>query len=446
MKFTSLTLKPWLYTALTNNNFHELTQVQEKSFKLVNQGKNIVISAPTGSGKTLCYLLPTLNNIDEQNKHIQYVVIAPTKELVWQIYNNFLSFTKYNKSIKIVLLDNNLKVDNLINNPSQIIIGTVEKINQAISKGVNFKYLKQIVLDEADMLIDYGFVNSINKIFTDLNLYTQGVQKIFCSASIHQNIANTFKRSVDNLLTIQLEKSIYTNKQISHAIVYQKDNANPFNTLEQLLKVINPYMCIIFANTKQDVEKIYKLLFAQGFKVGLLHKDLETRQRKQMFSKLKNNEFKYLVATDLASRGLDIDGVSDVISFGLPIEDIWYLHRAGRTGRGKYTGHSYVIYDKRYDKQISRLEKKVAWKYYLLNNNQLIEKNLKVYKPKQVVDLTMKKEIAKLYNKKNQRVKPGYKKKIKEQIRKMQQKAKHKYIEEKYNKIRKESYKQRKGY
>lgn len=446
MKFTSLSLKLWLYTALTNNNFFELTAVQEKTFKLVNQGRNVVISAPTGSGKTLCYLLPILNNLSEQEQHIQYVIIAPTKELVWQIYNNFLTFTKYNKAIKIVLLDKNEKVDNLVNKPSQIVIATVEKVRQAIAKGVNFKHLKQIVLDEADMLIDYGFVNSINDIFTKLDLYKEDVQKVFCSASIHSNVANTFKSAVANLVSIQLEKNIFSNDKIKHCIVYQKDNHDSFKTLEQLLNVINPYMCIIFANTKQDVEKIYSLLLAKGLEVGMLHKDLETRERKQVFSKLNHNEFKYLVATDLASRGLDIDGVSDVISFGLPKEDIWYLHRAGRTGRGKYTGNSYVIYDQKYDYQIGRLERKIPWAYYLLSNNQLIEKKMHIHKPKPIVDYEMKKEISKLYNKKNQKVKPGYKKKLKQQIYKMKQKAKHKYLEEKFNKIRRESYKKRKDH
>lgn len=446
MKFSSLTLKLWLYTALTNNNFLELTQVQEKTFRYVNQGKNITISAPTGSGKTLCYLLPILNNIVEQEKHVQYVIIAPTKELVWQIYNNFLTFTKHNKAIKIVLLDKNEKVDNLVKNPCQIVIATVEKIRQAITKGVNFKHLKQIVLDEADMLIDYGFVNSINDMFAKLDLYRNDIQKVFCSASIHNNIANTFKKAVPNIINVQLEKNIFTNKQIKHAIVYQKDNDKPFETLKQLINVINPYLCLIFANTKQDVEKIYSLLLDKGLEVGMLHKDLPTRERKQVFSKLNNNEYKYLIATDLASRGLDIDGVSDVISFGLPKEDIWYLHRAGRTGRGKYTGNSYVVYDKQYDHQFSRLDNKVNWIYYLLTNNQLIEKKMHLHKTKPIVDIEMQKQISKLYNKKNLKVKPGYKKKIKAQIFKMQQKAKRKHIEEKYNKLRKESYKRRKAH
>lgn len=445
MKFASLTLKLWLYSALTNNNFLELTPVQEKAFKLVNQGNNVVISAPTGSGKTLCYLLPILNNINEQDKVVQYVIIAPTKELVWQIYNNFLAFTKFNKQLKIVLLDKAEKVDNLVKNPSQIVIATVEKIRQAIAKGVNFSNLKQIVLDEADMLIDYGFVNSINDIFSKLDLYTNNVQKVFCSASINANVASVFKKTVNELKVIQLEKNIFTNNNINHCVVYLKDNNDPYKTLDQLLQVINPYMCIIFANTKDEVEKIYSNLLEKGLEVGMLHKDIPTRQRKQVFSKLNNNQYKYLVATDLASRGLNIDGVSDVISFSLPKEDIWYLHRSGRTGRGKYKGNSYVIYDKKHDYQLAKLEQKVSWAYYLLDNNKLIEKKLYVHKTKPIVDLAMKKEISKLYSKKNLKVKPGYKKKLKQQIYKIKQKAKRKYIEKKYNKLKIESYKKGKN-
>ncbi|MCQ3907872.1 MAG: DEAD/DEAH box helicase [Mycoplasmoidaceae bacterium] len=158
--------------------------------------------------------------------------------------------------------------------------------------------------------------------FNKLDLFNNKVQKVFCSASIHNNIANTFNRVVHNIVNVQLEKNIFSNSNIKHAIVYQKDNANSLQTLQQLLKTINPYLCIIFANTKEGVETIYSLLLKEHDDVGMLHKDMETRERKQVFSKLNNNEFKYLVATDLASRGLDIDGVSDVISFGLPKEDI----------------------------------------------------------------------------------------------------------------------------
>jgi len=443
MKFSSLTLKPWLYKALAVNNFIELTEVQEKTFKAINQGNNVVVSAPTGSGKTLCYLLPILNNVQHRERNIQYIILAPTKELVWQIYHNFLALTKFNPNLKIVLLDNNEKVKNLKNNPSHIVIGTVEKIANAISQGVNFKYLKQIVLDEADMLIDYGFVASINAIFDKLDLYRKDIQKTFFSASIHNTIANTFKKAVGNIISIQLEKNIFTNNKIEHSIVYRNNNDKPLETLKELLKIINPYVCIIFANTKKEVENIYSYMLNANYNVAMLHKDLNPRERKQVFNGVRNNQFKYLVATDLASRGLDIDGVSDVISFGLPKEDIWYLHRAGRTGRGKYNGSSYVIYDKNYANNINHLARKINWVYYLLKDGKLIEKAIKIKSKPRIVDVEMKKEISKLYTNKATKVKPGYKKKIKKQIYKMQQAKKHAYLEEKYNKMRKESY--RKG-
>jgi len=442
MKFSSLTLKPWLYKALSVNNFIDLTEVQEKTFKAINQGKNVVVSAPTGSGKTLCYLLPMLNNIKAKEPNIQYLIVAPTKELVWQIYHNLLSLTKFNSALKIVLLDNNDKVENLKHNPSQIVIGTVEKIAKAISIGVNFKYLKQIVLDEADMLIDYGFVGSINALFDKLNLYRNDIQKTFFSASIHNTVANTFKKAVGNIVSIQLEKNIFTNNKIEHSIVYQKNNDKPIETLKALLKIINPYVCIIFANTKKEVENIYAMMLNAHMDVAMLHKDLNPRERKQVFNRVKNNEFKYLVATDLASRGLDIDGVSDVISFGLPKEDIWYLHRAGRTGRGKYNGSSYVIYDKQYSNNINHLAKKINWVYYMINGSYLVEKAIKIKSKPAIMDVEMKKEISKLYTSKATKVKPGYKKKIKKQIFKMQQAKKHEYLERKYKQMRIEKYKE----
>ena len=435
MKFTDLFLKSWLQASLKANNFINLTPIQQQSFFTINNHKNSLLSAQTGSGKTLCYILPILNNIKPLGpKKIQAIVVVPTKELSWQIYDNFVKLAKPNKDIKIGIFK-----DGNFDNACDILITNLPKLKSSIAQGfLNSKFLKTIVFDEADMLFDHSFFDDVNFIFKKMQLDQQKIQKIFLSASINPSQTTIYKKFANNLKVICINNKVYHHQQINHKLVYTKNNLDPFTVLKQLIDVINPYMCIIFANTKQEVKKIYLWLKTIKKSVAILHNNLDDRTRKNIFKSLKNNRYKYLVATDLASRGIDLEGVSDIISFNLPKDDLWYLHRSGRTGRKNYHGNSYVIYNKAIDKQIARLSSKsISWKYYLLANNQLINKDKHPHFKQNWLnnDPIWKMQINKLYNNKAKRVKPGYKKKLKQQIFKLKQKAKHKYIDNKYKNI-----------
>lgn len=435
MKFVDLSLKPWLQTSLKDNGFINLTSIQQESFTTVNNHHDSLLLAQTGSGKTLCYILPTLNKIVPLiPKRIQAIVVVPTKELSWQIYDIFVKLAKPNKQIKIGIYKN----DNF-DESCDILITNLPKLKSSIVKGhLNSKFLKTIVFDEADMLFDHSFIGDIKYIFAKMQLHRTNVQKIFLSASINQSQTSIYKKVSHNLKVVSVNDKIYHHKQINHIVVYTKNNLDPFLVLQQLIGIINPYMCIIFANTKQEVKKIYLWLETVKKSVAILHNDLDDRTRKNIFKQLKNNRYKYLVATDLASRGIDLEGVSDIISYDLPKDDLWYLHRSGRTGRKNYHGNSYVIYSKAIDKHITRLSSKsISWRYYLLANNQLINKEKNPHFKKNWLnnDPIWKMQINKLYNNKTKRVKPGYKKKLKRQIFKLKQKAKRKYLDNKYRNI-----------
>lgn len=435
MKFVDLSLKPWLQTSLKANGFINLTPIQQKSLTTVSDHHNSLLLAQTGSGKTLCYLLPILNKIVPLTpKRIQAIVVVPTKELSWQIYDNFVKLAKPNIEIKVGIYKN----DNF-DESCDILITNLPKLKTSIVKGrLNSKFLKTIVFDEADMLFDHSFIGDIKYIFEKMQLHRTNIQKIFLSASINQSQTAIYKKVAHDLKVILDNDKLYRHQQINHIVVYTKNNLEPFSVLQQLINVINPYMCIIFANTKQEVKKIYLWLRSVKKFVAILHNDLDDRTRKNIFKQLKNNHYKYLVATDLASRGIDLEGVSDIISYNLPNDDLWYLHRSGRTGRKNYHGNSYVIYNKTIDKQIARLSSKsISWRYYLLVNNQLINKDKNTHFKKNWLnnDPIWKMQINRLYNNKAKRVKPGYKKKLKQQIFKLKQKAKRKYLDNKYKNI-----------
>ncbi|GHU48578.1 hypothetical protein FACS1894218_5880 [Bacilli bacterium] len=240
-----------------------------------------------------------------------------------QVYSRFLDFKSHQKDLRCILLIGNMDVNQQIksirSNQPQIVIGTVTRVLDLMKNGVINKDINTLVLDEVDMLLDMGFHQQVNQIF-DL-VRTKELQKIACSATTHYSLANQLRKYFQNTKVITVGKSIWSNPSLTHYIVYNSNN-DPQITLFGLMKSINPYFCIIFANTKNIANMLYEQLLNRNVNVGLLHKDLTTRQRKNIYKDLQDNRYQYLVATDLASRGLDIEGADIVISYDLPDDDI----------------------------------------------------------------------------------------------------------------------------
>lgn len=430
--FSKYHFKDWIINGLNDLNINKPTSIQEKTIPLIQQQKNVIGTAQTGIGKTFCYLLPLMNDLKNEE---QYLILVPTKELVRQVFNQLKYFKKYNDKLSIALIIGNIDLKKQINKLStnpQIIISTIGRFHDLMnSKNIKFN-IKKIVLDEADMLIDYGFINQINDIFKK---YDSNVQKMAFSATLHESLSNELKKYMKNTIVVADNSSIWLNKRINHYLVYSKKSSNKLEILNKLIKNINPYLCIIFVNDKKQIDDIYNYLKKAKYAVAILHKDLTTRERKNVYKYLNSNKYQYLIATDLASRGIDIDGVSDVISLGLPQEDVWYIHRSGRTGRMKYTGNSYVIYDDKNESKYINLRKKgIEWSYINIDNNSNQKIRLKSNHQLRF-DSNTNNEIKKIVNVNSKKVKPGYKKKIKREIDKVKRKQKRAYLNKKYKSI-----------
>ncbi len=191
-----------------------------------------------------------------------------------------------------------------------------------------------IVFDEADMLFDHLFL-LISIIFLQKwNYHKKKNKKIFLSA---QKIASKLK-------FIHNTKKLFANARIKHIVIYKKNNYHPFATLREFILSLETYFCIIFENKKEDVERIYQWFTKIRKNVTIIHNEINQSFRKQIFYKLKNNEYKYLVCSDLMARGIDLPNVSDTICYDLPQKNLWDLHRCGRSARNKNFGHSFVIY------------------------------------------------------------------------------------------------------
>lgn len=430
-------IKPWIINELEKQHIKKMTAIQNLTLPLTLNNQNIIGISPTGTGKTLAFLIPILNKLSSQND-IQSIIIVPTRELARQIHSN-ISLFKFNEvriksSLWIGGEDIGKQINNSIN--SNIVIATPTRFLEIYQQNkINLKFVNTIVLDETDMLFDLGFSKQIINIF---NLFKNinEIQKMAFSATIHDMLSQQLKIFFKDTRIITTN-NLYKKENIINYLVKCKDK---YHALSVIINKINPYLCLIFTNTKKKSDEIYKYLLEQNRNVINLHGDLKTRERKNNFKNIKNLKYQYVVCSDLASRGLDIDGASHVINWDLPDDSSWYLHRAGRCGRSKYTGESYILFNDNDNKKIlSLIEKGIEIKNLIIKNNQLVPTKEKVYfKPK--INQEQENEIKLFIAKSKKNIKPGYKKKLKKEIHKIKQKHKRKHIDKIMNENRIKQY------
>lgn len=439
MKFNS-NYQKWILDSLINQKIFEPTPIQLKTMPLIAKRENIIGVAPTGTGKTLAFVLPILNNLDLSQK-LQVIIITPTRELARQIFSKIIVFKKHQPLLQVKMLIGGESIDQQINsqlNKSQLLIATPTRLKQILTRQIlDLHHVNALVFDEADMLMDLGFISDLE--FINSQFTNKDVQKISFSATLHEMLSIQLKKYFKNTKIINISNSIYENKKITHYVIHNHDK---WHSLSIIMNTIKPYLCIIFANTKKEVEAIYQYLIQQNKNVCILHGSLLQRERKNNYRDIKNNKFQYVVASDIASRGLDIDGVSHIINWNLPTENEWYIHRAGRSGRGKYSGESYVLYDqKEHDKLLNLSKKGIVFHHKFIKENELFDKEFLFKKKNQFKDLKTQNEIQKIISTTSTKIKPGYKKKIKEAIQKINQKNKRSHIEKKMNAHRIRGYK-----
>ncbi len=431
--FNEYNLKDKVINAINNIGFKEPTKTQQLVLPHALNGKNLACKGKTGSGKTHCFLIPIANKIDENSKNLQALILVPTRELALQINQRCKEFFK-GYDIKISCLTggvDTLREKNRIQTTPQILIGTPEKIcDIAINSGlINLKYVNTFVVDEADMTLEMGFLNEVDRIA----YLCKDAQMMVFSATLPAGIKQFIKKYFKSPLIIEDEKS-NNNDSITH-ILYPLRSKDVNNELLNIIKNINPYVCLIFANKKENVEQIYKFLINNGVECGIIHGDLQARERKGNIKKALSGMYKFIVCSDIAARGIDIPGVSHVISVHLPKNNLeFYTHRAGRAGRMNLDGICITLYDKDDEASIKALTNQgIIFKRMEIKNNEW--KELKDFdarskrKGKGKIDDPLKNEIAKAVRmNKSKKVKPNHKKKMKEAVEKVKRKHKREII------------------
>lgn len=434
--FKAYNLSSELVNALNKLGYKEPSKVQEQVIPKALIGKSLLAQSATGSGKTHAYLIPLLAKLDLNLSRLQDIIICPTRELARQTYDFARAFTRFFPKLKVRLFTSETSSsENLegLSSAPHIVIGTPGRIHEILVKehALSLQSVRTVVLDEADMLLDLGYFEDIVELFSIL----KEPQILVFSATLKENLKNELARFVGSDFEYKSENT-NTASSVRHHLVDNK-HQNDGEALLSLLNIIKPYLCIVFASTKEKVGEIHRYLSSQGKEAIYFTGDLDERSRKKALRAIRENEVPLIVSSDLLSRGMDIEDVSDVISIDLPNDLEFYHHRAGRTGRFGKEGDSWVFYnDDTTALPLALIEEGVKFDFYSLRNGELkkdpvglLPKN-KLRKKKAFLNEEEATEIkiTKARHRKNE-VKPGYKKKEKYAIEKVKRKYRRKAIQ-----------------
>lgn len=446
MLFKNLNLREDLISALNSLGYVNPTEIQSIVIPKALRGENVIVQSATGTGKTHSFLIPILNSL-EFNNYIQAIIVLPTKELAQQTYLFASQFKDFFPELKVKLFTSGIDASRSkkkIEDNCQIVVATPGRLNSLLKNAnIDFSYLKTIVLDEADMLMDEGFVSNIDSILA----IKKDVQIEVFSATITNKVAHFIKKYVSPEYIIPSDSKINTSSTVKHFFINTK-HEDTNRLVISFIEIKRPYLLMIFANSKEKAKKTYEFLQKNGYKCGFLSGDLKQRERKSMLRRINNDEYPIIVCSDIASRGLDIIDVSDVLNLDIPNNIEYYFHRAGRTGRNGKEGNSYIFYDSDSVKQCEKLLNLGIQAEFLKFSNDALVSDIsfsRKKKTKKAIPDELKKDIQKaIIENKGTKVKPGYKKKVRKEIEKVKKKHKREIIKKDIRRQMEERYRNEK--
>jgi ATP-dependent RNA helicase CshB len=419
--FQDSKLKTELRTGLKKIGFKKPTPVQEQVIPKLLAGESVVVQAMTGSGKTHAYLLPVFNTVDPDLPQVQAVITAPSRELVEQLYQAARQLRDQSQlDIRIEKMaggsDRGRQEEKLTRSKPQVIVATPGRLADfAAKKLLNFDALRFFIVDEADMTMDMGFLNTLGQI---MHRFPAGYQFAAFSATIPVKLRNFLQKERKDLDFIVIDNPAVIAPTIQNDLL-DIGSRDRKDILYQLLTLGQPYLALVFANTKEKVDEIAAYLNAQGLKAAKIHGGITQRERRRTLREVENGQFQYVVASDLAARGIDIDGVSLVINYELPRDLEFVIHRIGRTGRNGLSGHAITLITEEEMPRVLQLEKMgVKFDFKQLKNGTLVErKHYHARTNRRQHQGKLSGQTRGYIKKQKRKRKPGYKKKIKQAVR-----------------------------
>ncbi|MCY1047160.1 DEAD/DEAH box helicase [Corallococcus sp. bb12-1] len=361
--FDDMNLSEPLRRALAERGYTHPTPVQAKAFGPAMAGKDLIVRSKTGTGKTAAFGLPLLEKIPADEKRVRALILCPTRELALQVAEELTTLAKY-KGVKVAAIYGGASMkqqEDALEEGTPIIVGTPGRVFDHINRGnLKLDACDHAILDEADEMLNQGFYEEVTRI---LDRLPKTRQVLLFSATVPTDIQNLIARYTTNAETLLLSGDVFTVEHIHHIRYDVSDQFPKPRNLIYILEKEEPSNAIIFCNTRDDTALVTAVLNRNGFDAELLNGDLPQKERERVMGKVKRGEVAFMVATDIAARGIDISGLEYVINYSLPEDPAVYLHRVGRTGRIGNKGTAINLFSGRELATFSVLEKKFGIKF-----------------------------------------------------------------------------------
>lgn len=420
-------------------NFQTLTPIQKQVVERKNKNRDLIGISSTGSGKSHAFFMAVFEQIDASVDEVQAVISTPTRELAFQLYERCKKLANH-FGVRIRLVTGGMDRKMSEKQP-QIVIGTPGRMKDMFVKENTLRLdtARMVIVDEADMTLEFGFLEDMDEILSKMD---KKVQIMVFSATIPEALQPFLKKYLYDPFMISIADSENFQSNVRHILVPCKHRTFS-EKLAEVLQHINPYVCLIFANTNQEAAGIANDLRQQGYDLVELHGDLESRERMQAIRTIQSQKKSYIVASDIASRGIDLEGITHVISCGFPKDLKFYIHRSGRTGRAHRDGVCLALYHENDEAAIRDLMRQgISFEHEDIRHGEWVQLKPFGVRRRRTRD-PLQKEIEKIVAKKPKKVKPNYKKKQKQEIEKLKRKRKREIIQKDIQRQKKERAKEK---
>ena len=378
--FEELGLSPEIRKAVEEMGYENPMPVQEEVIPyLLGENNDVVALAQTGTGKTAAFGLPLIQQIDVKNRVPQSLILCPTRELCLQIAGDLNDYSKYVDGLKVLPVYGGSSIDSQIKSLKRgvhIIVATPGRLLDLMErKTVSLSTIRNVVMDEADEMLNMGFTDSINAILADV---PQERNTLLFSATMSPEIARISKNYLHNAKEITIGRKNEGTSNVKH-VVYTVHAKDKYAALKRIVDFYPQIYGIIFCRTRKETQEIADKLMQEGYNADALHGELSQAQRDAVMQKFRIRNLQLLVATDVAARGLDVDDLTHVINYGLPDDTESYTHRSGRTGRAGKTGTSIAIINLREKGKMRAIERIIGKKFLpgeIPTGQQICEKQL----------------------------------------------------------------------
>jgi ATP-dependent RNA helicase DeaD len=341
--FSELGLSEVLLKAIDQLGYEKAAPIQAETIPLILAGHDIIGQSQTGSGKTAAFAIPAVEMIDPQTHGVQVLILCPTRELAMQVAEEIYKLSAFKRSVHSVPIYGGQSYDRQIRGlkqGAQIVIGTPGRILDHLSRGtLVLTNVRMVVLDESDEMLDMGFRDDIEEV---LRSVPKNRQFICFSATMSKPILELIRKQSSSPRTVKIEHKVLTVPTVEQAY-YEIRGRSKTEALTRLIDIYDLKLGIIFCNTKRIVDELTEEMVARGYSADRIHGDMSQAQREKVMGRFRSSAIEFLVATDVAARGIDVENIEVVFNYDIPWDEEDYVHRIGRTGRAGRSGRAFSL-------------------------------------------------------------------------------------------------------